>query len=382
MTLEEYEKRFKAVAMMILLFVLLTGCADSVDINDKLIVTTIIFDKKDGDIWYYLEIADTAASQSKDTGSSASDKYFVMKGHGKTLVEVRDNLDTQLDKPLYLSGVRALVFTESFAKEHLVEYLYRFRVDETYRKKGLTVITKEEPEEMFKSAHEKNDSVGFQIEGILKTLEKTGKSFSRTTIRLLENLSSEYTGFLIPCVGLRHENLALIGYSVVSGPAVTGFIPLEESTGMTFLKTDKPKFHFIVPYNDMNFTIEVVLTKRKIKPSYENGKISFDIGMDCKAEVLYGDKKTPYYFEETAAAEVAETLSGMLKEQFSDAITRAQKEFSCDYLQFDDVFRVKYPVEFESMDWQKEFPGTSMNMDVKVELSTRWGLDYGSYEAR
>lgn len=365
-----------------LLSMLLTGCADSVDINDKLIVTAIAFDLKEGQIWYYLEIANIESGKNKEIGDGTGDKYIVAKGHGKTFVEVRDNLDSQLNKPLYLSGVRALVLTENFAKEHLVEYLYRFRVDETYRKKGLTVITNEDPETLYKGAHEKNVSVGFHIEGILEALEDMGKSFSRTTMRLLENLSSEYTGFLIPCVGLRHEELALMGYSVVSGHAVTGFIPLEESTGMMFLKADKPKFQFIVPYSDMNLTVEVVLTKRRIKPSYENGKISFDISMECEAEVLYGDKKTPYHFEEAAIKEVAETLTGMLEEQFSDAIDRAQKEFVCDYLQFDDVFRIKYPVEFESMDWQKEFASASVNMDVQVDLSTRWGMDYSSYGVR
>lgn len=378
----KHDKLFKAITIVVLLSLLLTGCADSVDINDKLIVTTIAFDVKDGEIWYYLEIANIESGKSKEATDSTGDKYTVVKGHGKTLVEVRDNLDTQLNKPLYLSGVRVLVFTENFAKEHLVEYLYRFRVDETYRKKGLTVITNEDPEALYKSAHGKNASVGFLIEGILETLEDTGKSFSRTTMRLLENLSSDYTGFLIPCMGLRHKELALMGYSVIHGSTVTGFIPLEESTGMMFLKADKPKFHFIVPHNDINFTIEVALTKRKIQPSYKNGKISFDINMHCKAEVLYGDKKTPYNFEETASKKVAETLTGMLKEQFSEAITRAQKEFACDYLQFDDEFRIKYPVEFESMDWQKEFPGASVSMDVQVDLGTRWGLDYGSYKVR
>lgn len=57
---------------------------------------------------------------------------------GKTLSEARHDLDIQTDKPLYFSGVRAVIFTESFAKEYLVEYLYRFRADESYRKKVQT----------------------------------------------------------------------------------------------------------------------------------------------------------------------------------------------------------------------------------------------------
>lgn len=378
----KHRKLFSVFAIIILLTALLTGCGDSVDINEKLIVTTIVFDVKDREVWYYLEIANIEAGESKDVGEGAGNKYIVYKAHGKTLTEARDNLDTQLDKPLYLSGVRVLVFTESFAKEYLVEYLYRVRVDESQRKKGLTVITKEDPEELYKSTHERNISAGFMIEGTIETLDESGKSFMRTTMRLLENLSSNYTGILIPCIGLQDKEISLRGYSVVSGSTITGFLPVEESVGTMFFKTDKPKFHFIVPYNDMNLTIEVLLTKRKITPSYEDGKINYDIKMEFRAELMYGDKKTPYNFDDTATREVSETLTAMLKQQVSDAIDRAQKEFECDYLQFDDIFRIKFPVEFQDMDWQKEFINANANIDVKVDLSTKWGMDYGANKVK
>lgn len=373
----KHHKLVRFLVIIIVLAALLTGCEDSVDINEKLIVTTIVCDVKDGEVWYYIEIADIEAGRGEESAEGVGKKFIVFKGHGKTLTEARDNLDTQLDKPLFLSGVRALVFTENFAKKYLIEYLYRVRVDETQRKKGLTVITKEDPEELYKSAHEKNLSAGFMIEGIMKTLDKSQKSFIRTTMRLLENLSSNYTGILIPCIGLRDKEISLIGYSVISGSTITDFLPVEESVGTMFFKVDKPKFHFIVPYNDMNFTLEVLLTKRKITSSYKGGIISYDIKMEYKAELMYGDKKTPYNFDDAAARKVSETLTAMLRQQISDAIYRAQKEFECDYLQFDDIFRIRFPVEFQEMDWRKEFINASVNIDVKVDMSTKWGMDYG-----
>ncbi|MDD4700511.1 MAG: Ger(x)C family spore germination protein [Oscillospiraceae bacterium] len=377
----KHHKLISVIAIFIFLAVFLTGCWDSVDINEKLIVTTIAFDVKGGEIWYYLEIANIESGKSKDAGENAG-KYIVRKGHGKTLTEVRDDLDTHLNEPLYLSGVQALVFTESFAKDYLVEYLYRFRVDETYRKKGLTVITKEDPEELYKNAHENNASVGFLLEGIVKTLDESGKSFRRTTMRLIENLSANYTGILIPCIGLQDKEISLTGYSVINGPTVTGFLPVEESTCTMFLKANKPKFHFIVPYNDINLTIEVLLRNRKITPSYADGKINYDIKMEFMAELMYGDKKTPYNLEDADMREVTEILSAMLKQQISNAIERAQKEFGCDYLQFDDIFRIKFPVEFQDMDWEKEFPQVGTTVDVKVDVSTKWGLDYGANKVK
>lgn len=375
-------KRRNILCAACLLFsVFLSACADSVDINDKLIVTTIAFDVQDGEIWYYLEIANIEPGNS-NASESAGSKFIIRKGHGKTLIQVRDDLDTHLNKPLYLSGVRALVFTENFANEYMVEYLYRFRADETYRKKGLTVITKEDPEKLYETIHENDESLGFLAEGIVETLDEEGKSFLRTTMRLIENLSAEYTGILIPCIGIRDETIAIVGYSVINGPSVTGFLPVEDSTCTMFFKVERPDFEFIVPYRDINLTINVRLTKRKITPSYADGNIHFSVNMAFKAELMYGDKKTPYGFEQGAIEEVAAALTAQLEHQISCAIQRAQEEFSCDYLQFDDLFRIKYPAAYRQMDWSEEFPKVKSTVKVEVTLGTKWGLDYGANKVK
>jgi germination protein, Ger(x)C family len=370
----KYLRLTGAALTVILLFLFLPGCADSVDINEKLIATSLAFDVKDGKIWFYSEIANIETGKTSESSGSQKNKYIVIKGYGDTLIEARDNLDTQFEKPLYLSGAIALIFTENFAKEYLLEYLYRFKVDETYRKKGLTVITREDPEELFKGAHEESNAVGLLVEGIIETLEARGKTFTRTTARLLENLSSDYTGFLIPCIGLRHGVVALTGYSVLNGPTIDGFIPSEEAIGTVYLKGKMTKFNFRIPYNNINFTIEVKLNNRIVKPSYKNGRASFDVKMKCKAEILYGDIKTPYNLEKKAFKELTEIVRNMLKEEFMRAIERAQTEFECDYLEFDDEFRTRYPAVFEKIDWRQTFISAEVNMEVEVKLSSRWGV--------
>lgn len=209
-------------------------------------------------------------------------------------------------------------------------------------------------EKMFTTIHDTEHSVGFMIERLIETLDKSGKSFSRTTMRLIENVSSNYSGILMSCISLKEKEIALTGYSVVENNKIIGFIPMEESKALVFLKADKPKLSYTVPYNDNNLTIEVELKKRKISASYENGESSFDIEMDFDAKLLYGDQKTPYNFEEEAISEVTETLKGMLLKELYEAIEQALIEYKTDYLQLDDEFRIRYPAAFEKMDWKSE----------------------------
>lgn len=360
------------------------GCTalDSKDINKKSILTAVAVDKKGDEFYFYVEIANIEAGTNSESKGGTGKKYTLVIGHGKTIPEARENLDRQIDKQIYLSAVRVLVLTENFAKDNLVEYLYRLRADELYRKKTFTVITREDPEVLFKTCNDRDLSVGFYTEDLLKTLEENGESFTRTTTRLLENLSNHYTGILLPCIGLQEQNISLVGYSVVNGSTIVGFIPAQTSKGMIFIKADKPQFNYVMPYKNNQFTIQVKLKKRKVKPTYKNDEIHFEMSFEFDATLMYGDKRTPYHFTETDQANVTRSLEEMLKTELTEAVLLAQDYYKSDYLQFDDEFRIKYPSQFDKMDWQTEFEKATFSIDVKVVLSNTWMMDYETGEQK
>lgn len=369
----------------ILLFIafLLTGCWDSKDIHEKELGTAVIIDKKNDEIYFYFEIANIEASNSNEK-SGTEKKYTYVTGHGKTIIEARENLDYNLDRPVYLSAVKTLFLTENFVKEDnlIVEYLYRLRGDETYRKKTITVTTKEDPLLLLKTIHENNLSIGIETDDLMTTLDKNGESFARTTLRLLENLSADYTGFLIPCIGLQEENIALKGYSVLNNTKVDNFIPVEESKALIFFKADKAKFRYIVPYKDVNYTIETELKKRDTKPKYENGKITFEVKFDIQASIMYGSKKIPYNLTDDDITKISDALKETFKNELIVTVDQSQNKFMCDYLQFDDTFRIKYPNDFLKMDWTTEYPKADIKIDVNINLKVDDLMKYNSYQLK
>lgn len=224
--------------------------------------------------------------------------------------------------------------------------------------------------------------MGFFTEDLLKSLEQNGESFTRTTTRLLENLSEKYTGILLPCIGLYDQNVALDGYSVIHDTTIVGFIPVEGAKGLIFIKAEKPKFFYIVSYRNNRFTMEVKLKKRKIKPTFDNGQIHYEMAFEFEAKLVQGHEKTPYGFTDTDFANVARSLTEVLKTEINSAVDQAQKDFMCDYIQFDDTFRLKYPSEFEQMEWDTEFEKATYNLDVKVALSGNTAVDYETGEQK
>lgn len=387
MNLHNAERPIRIVLLLALLVLsrVFTSAGGSLDINNQLFVTTISVDKKDGEIWFYVEYANIEAGQSSSTGGSGStggDKYLVVKSHGKTISEARQNLDRQLTKPLFLGGIRTLVLTENFAKEHLVEYLYRLRADREYRQKIYTVITRDDPDALHKAVKERNESLGYSIEHTITSLEETGQGYTRSTSRLLENLSDPYTGILMPCIGLQDGQTALTGYSVVNDTKVIGFIPIEACTGLNIIKVDKAQTNYDVPYGQSVFAVETILTKRKVKAFYTDGKPAFLVSLSFDAKLNYGNNQLPYGLGDADIEALTALVKQMIEKGVQDAVFQAQNAFKTDYLQLDDAFRVAYPTAFRSMDWNEAFARATIATEVEVNLEFNQLMDYSVNELK
>jgi len=371
--------KYLAIGFISIVFTSLMAVGkDAIDINEKLIATTIAIDKKDGEFWFHVEFANIMAGESggDQKGSGKASKYFVISSHGGTLADARTHLDYQLDMPLYIGGVRTLLITEDFAKEDLVEYLYRLRADESYRKKVVTVITKEELEPLFKAINEEGQSLGYSIENTMNTLDRSGEAFSRTTSRLLENLSSDYTGILIPCIKLQENYTAFTGYAVVNDTKMVDFIPAEITSALNIMRTENARQFYRIPFKEFELTVEAVLSKKRIKPSYSEGKINFTATLDFDANLRYGNLKTPYKLTDEDEKEITKILEERIARQAVAAVYQAQHAYKTDYLQFDEIFDSKYPVEFASLDWNEAFPTATFTPVVNVEFTASRSVDY------
>lgn len=374
--------------LMICILVLpLSGCMDALDINKKLIVTTVAADKVNDDFFLYAEVANIQASSSNGSGGGAAplgSKFFYVIGSGKTLEDARLEVDRQLDFPIFISGVRTLLITERFADDDsdLLTYLYRVRSDETYRKKVLTVTTRSNLDEMFDKMNKKNFSVGYSIENTVTSLEQQGEAFSRTTSRILENISSRYSGVLIPCIGMKDDETILVGYSVVNSAKVTGYIPIEDCKGLNILKAVNAKTFFSIPYQDKIYTVKGILDSKTITPFYQNGEISCIFKLQFKSTVEYANGLAPYHLDSGALKEMEGRLRQTILEEMNKTVNQAQTVYKTDYLQMDDAFRIKYPSIFDELDWQTAFLSARVYWDIKTDLHVTPSMNYESDQTR
>lgn len=277
------------IVSVILILLAVTGCWDSKDINEKNISTIVLVDKVEDDYYFYVNIPNIAIQGNQNGDSGNKTEFNVLYGQGKDYVEARVNLDAELDKPIFLGTVRALVFTNNMMRDDIRAYMFRLQSIVEYRKVVYVVSTFDDPKIFLNVQPENNVSVGFAIEDTLNTLKDKGKALAFTTAEVLEWLYSKNSSFVIPNMDVVDKKLKLTGYSVIKdSKEYKGFIDYNESYGLVFLMNKNARINYEVSYGDNNktATVEVTLKSKRFNPSIKGG-ISFDVKFEMDSKILY-----------------------------------------------------------------------------------------------
>lgn len=356
----------KLAILMVFVILTFTGCWDSVSIEKKDITTAVLVDKTDNGYAFYIEIASIAGSSTGEEAQQTP-RSKMLVGEGETFVDAREELERKSDKPVSLFGVQCVIFTEKFAYSGIEEYMYRFRQNPEYRKTALAVVTRENPEDLFGAASENNTLIGLTVNDTLQSQVDTGYLYPFTMGDLLTVLACPYKGYLLPCVDLDNNKEPMLdGFCVMDGSNCLGYIPIEDSESIVYIRNNMSPFHYALPYAENNITLELHLKKSGTDVSYNDGQIQICLHFTCKANLLYmSDNLT---VDEAVRQKITDELKNKLTEEYKKVIETSQKIFKCDYLKFHESFRIKYPEQYKDMDWSEEYQKATITVDFSVEV--------------
>ena len=368
-------KTIKITILLTLISLLATGCWDDTPIEKYDITTTVVVDTAPGGYSFCLEIASLAGSGGNEESGGSAPKSRVLYGEGPSFVEARQELERQSDKPIYLSGVQCVIFTERMAYGGIGEYMSRFRQNPRYRKTAMAAVTGINPEDLFAAASENNTLVGSAVTDTLDSLTDLGFLYHMTMGDVLQIISCPCKGYLIPRIGLtgKEHDIEMDGFCVMDGDICRGIIPMEDGEFIVYTRGNAPPFHYAMAYNENSYTVEIRLRRTPVKVYYTDGKIRIDLSFTCKATLIYMDSgKT---IEDTEMQDAEEKLERALEKEFTKVIRTSQEDFRIDYLKFHEEFRIHYPDVFKQIDWKEEYPKAQIKVYVDASL-TGSNIDY------
>lgn len=369
-----FKKRCSLIGMLLLLVFLLTGCWDAADVSSLDLSTMVILDRKEDELSFTVEIAKISPAGESGGGGGGGKKQAYLIGTGKDLADARHALDMQMDKPLFLGTVRALVLTERAAANDLAEYLFRLRENQEYRQKVNIAIIQGDPQDLTEAENEADQPIGFVIDDTIHTGQANGHTCAVTTEKYVNDILAK-RGFIIQHIGLVDKQIILDGYSVFRDAKLVGFIPMESSSGLSYMLSDQPIRVYRLPGDGGFITAEVKLDHREIKPSYRDGQIRFHVQLAFKATIQYKTDVSLFPLNEQNIQQYSDDLNQVLAQEVRAAIEQSQNQFHSDYLDFGVAFRLAYPDEFERMDWSTEYLKAVIETSTSVDISVSDKID-------
>lgn len=362
-------KTFFSFLLMTIMLFSLSGCWDSIDVNEKSLLVSVGVDRKGKQHIFYAEIANLISEED-----SSTDKFTLVKSTGDSFIDVRHEEDIKFDKLQYLGATKILILTADLTKSGMADYMYRQRRLPDYRKTLKIVTTFDKVENLFNVELKKDLSLGIAIDDMIKLLIDNGQIVEYDTSQILEYLSSYHVCFLLPCINIKDNENAFTGYSIIQKGYYKGYIPIAHSKGLLCFLNDQAKLMYNVPFEDKIAIVEVKLKRRNIIPFYNNKTIRFNTHFVFESQVQYLNVNEG--LDDKAIMEVAKNLKALLMQDLNYAIAQSQNIFKGDYLGFYNAFRISYPNEIKEMDWYEEYLSTKIKITVETSLNPGGALDY------
>lgn len=341
----------------------LAGCWDSLDIEKRELIISLILDKKDDDYYYYTEVANL--SGKSEEGEDKKSQVGLVISKGKTFVEARSDYDRKIVNEPFLGAERVLVFTERMSEEGIEEYLNRLRGQPDYRKSVPLCTTSEEPMDILKNKPENAASVGFAIESNLNSTIAVGMLFRMNVGDVLRKLAIKKSGFVLPDISLEEDRISISGVTVFDpeGKRI-GRIPIEDCKGIITFLNPKMKLFSQIKEDDTEFTLKVKEKRKKIKTEYSNNHVTLNCDFTFDAELSFADKHKP--ISEELKQRIQDDLAEKAKRQMVKTLKTSQKIYRCDYLNLRRYFSAQHPDE--AQDWKELYPDADINVTVHMNV--------------
>jgi Ger(x)C family germination protein len=362
--------------LLCLLLLFTAGCWDQLRLNDVDLIYAMGIDKtEEGDFKATVSVPRSTGGQ--DSGELTSDIFSTT---GKTIRELRVNLDNTIGGLLDSSKIRVILVHRALAEEDLYTILDSFYRDPRAPLASKILITEEEAESLFQGITEKPELISEYFVDLVQSAERD----AIVPVVNLQNIcpvmldrGRDFHLPLISSVSSSGGNSKVTGTALFTGKKMSGQLTDNESIIANLLsdivsKIDKITMTTNLPANGQSeshgyitYQIDEYKSKMNIIPKEGNYEAEFDLHLFLNVLEYPPDKLN----EHDTVAKLNQDIEDDLQTLTDNTVKKLQESGS-------DLFGIRREImafhndKFDEQEeaWKESYAEMAVNVNVEVEI--------------
>lgn len=386
------------ISLSVLLFLPLTGCWSSHEIEEQSLGIGLAFDKakpssiekklneqgggyskKDRITATYQFITPQVASSTTKQSGPEQKSYLNVSETGDSFHQMVRELSLRSEQPVTAHHLKVVVIGEDLAKSYKLEQLLNqnFRESEV-RPSCLVLISKGRASKTLETKKD-GEIPAFRLAGIVENAYRTTRILPPMSHIKVESKIKSGSSFLIQKVLSADGQVKFAGAAVIDGKThkMTGFLNEEELEGVTWI-TGKGKGGVVKSFDKETgqlIVYEIESMKSSIVPRVKGDNISFDVNIESVGRLSENWVVSGDTFKNEFLKKAEKSSEKEVKRLVGNVLEKMQKEYKTDVAGFGNQLRIEHPKVWKKVkkDWDQTFSETPINYDVKLTIN-----DYGA----
>lgn len=359
-----------------LLSLLLTGCWDRREIEERTSVVAIAIDKSKENpdmilltVQIPIPIRIAGSGAGGGGGGGGKNSVQVMSATGRTVVDAFQNLQKRLNQELFYGHTRIIAIGEEIAKAGLNHVLDPFRRDPEIRRLLWPIVVKGEGRELLAAKPILEQIPTVYIMTLIENGAKSGRIPDINLGSFFIDLSSRSRDPYLNYVEVNKDDIKWSGVALFRSDRMVGKLNERETWRVMRIREKKDGGNIVFQYGDNPghlATINTEFVSSKIKVSFQGDKAIVRIVVKIESNLL----------EKTFDADLtdAQTIKQMeddaaryLEDNTAKLIGKLQHEYKSDAFGIGSHIKSRHPAMWKKMNWEKQYP----EADIRVSYSVR-----------
>lgn len=358
-------KRFRLVILTLTLALLMTGCWDAKDVDQRSFVMGIAFDLAETEDRYVMTIELPVLSGFASQSSGEGPKSVMFSTVGTSVAQMATHFESRTWRELFYGHTQAIIISGDAARKSIRPFLDFFDRNPRIDRRLTLFISQGEAQEIFKTKDPREDLVSVYLNQMLNTLTNTARVVKMNFQDSLRNLESN-GDTILPRVRSSGTEAVIAGGALIKDYKLIAWLGENETRAAAILYNNVSGGLIVVNVDDNLYAYAMRSTSSETKAKLKDNQLIFEIEVKSEGdiiEVYYEEAQGPSAFD---IAKIEDKLNQLIANEILHLVTKLQ-DLKTDPIGFDRLVFRSYPKFWKehAKDWKdKIFP------QAKFEIKT------------